>query len=63
MLYSRFFIGSGWVYGIYSPTAEECNPTLYQFAFWFITLTYVFTALTIVGGIALLIYANKCVLK
>jgi len=58
-----FFIGSGWVYSIYYPTAEDCNLTLYKFAFWFITLTYIFTALSLVCGVALIIYANKCVLK
>jgi len=58
-----FFIGSGWVYSIYYPEAEECHLTLYNFAFWFITLTYIISALTLIGGIALIIYANKCVLK
>jgi len=58
-----FFIGSGWVYSIYNPTTEECHHILYNFAFWFITLTYVFCALSLVVGVGLLIYANKCVLN
>lgn len=58
-----FLVGSAWVYGIYYPKHEECDLTLYKFAFWLITLTYICGALSLVCGVGLIVYANKCVLK
>ncbi|XP_034933650.1 transmembrane protein 272-like [Chelonus insularis] len=49
-----FIIGSMWVYKEYEPNYDPslgkyCNKTLYLFAFWLITLVYIFLGILTVG--------------
>jgi len=41
-LVAWFIAGNVWIYRVYMPTPEECNPQLYLFAFWLTTSTYIF---------------------
>lgn len=44
-----FFIGSYWIYSIYEPKyGNDCNKTLYLFAFWLITSIYLSVAVIFV---------------
>ncbi|XP_027143483.1 transmembrane protein 272-like [Larimichthys crocea] len=54
-LFGWFIAGNVWIYSIYEPNYNEtttstdpyCNKTLYQFAFWTITLHYIVLGLII----------------
>jgi len=42
-----FIVGNVWIYRIYMPTEDECNPQLYLFAFWLTTTTYIVLCLLV----------------
>ncbi|OCT90573.1 transmembrane protein 272 [Xenopus laevis] len=53
-LFCFFIAGNVWVYSLYPDSTKQCNRILYLYAFWIITLVYIFI------GVAVILY--MCVL-
>ncbi|XP_048380214.1 transmembrane protein 272-like isoform X2 [Stegostoma tigrinum] len=69
-LFSFFWLitGSVWIYSIYQPdyidktSPNYCNKTLYLFAFWITTITYIFLGLMMLFGICACILGGTVIL-
>uniref|UniRef100_A0A8B9HK21 Si:dkey-19b23.12 n=1 Tax=Astyanax mexicanus TaxID=7994 RepID=A0A8B9HK21_ASTMX len=66
-MFCWFICGSVWIYSIYPPNYNStfiaepyCNKTLYLFAFWTTTVTYILLGLLLVAGCCGLVYMCVC---